>query len=168
MAAELTESQINGRFRLLDKPVAMPGKCSVCGSVEREVLDFGLDVEFYGAVVICVSCLTEAAGLLDMVPGSKLRTARLVQQAHVQEVNEAGEVASEYAARISSLLSEFTDRLRSIYDPSVVKSNEGPQDSVEPAVEDTGKSSDPVVSKRSLKLSSGNLDGPTGVEPFSL
>lgn len=121
---ELTESQINGRFRIYDSPQAAPGKCSVCGSVERPVVDFGLDVDGYGAVVFCVECLKSAAQLLDMVPGRDLRVAQLVQRAHEQEIMEAGEITSEYSRRVFDLNAEFTSRLRNVPNLTVVESDE--------------------------------------------
>ena len=118
---ELTESQINGRFRIYDSPQAAPGKCSVCGSVERAVVDFGLDVDGYGAVVFCVECLKSAAQLLDMVPGRDLRVAQLVQRAHKQEIMEAGDITSEYTRRFSDLNAEFSDRLRGVSSPAPIE-----------------------------------------------
>lgn len=56
----LTEAQINGRFKFLERPAALPGKCACCGAVDKPVLDFGMDLDFYGAVYLCVECLGEA------------------------------------------------------------------------------------------------------------
>ena len=33
-----------------------PGTCSVCGSNQRDCLDWGITVEYFGAVLICVEC----------------------------------------------------------------------------------------------------------------
>jgi len=67
----------SGRFQLVDSP-ASPGKCAVCGysasgenepSNRRQYLDFGMELDFYGAVVICTECLTEVAvGMGYIVP----------------------------------------------------------------------------------------------------
>lgn len=59
----------NGRFKLLDAPFALPGKCAVCGFAasgedqtdRRQYLDFGLDIDYYGVVYICTTCLNEVA-----------------------------------------------------------------------------------------------------------
>lgn len=60
---ELPPSLASGRFQIQRRPVTSPGKCSVCGSVERPVVDFGLDIEFYGGVLICTECVSSAYSL---------------------------------------------------------------------------------------------------------
>lgn len=58
---------VNSRFRILDEPNIMPGKCAVCGGVRGPVVDFGLNIQFYGAVMLCVPCVTEAGDRVGMV-----------------------------------------------------------------------------------------------------
>ena len=72
---DLPPSPLNSRFTLTPFPVATPGKCAVCGAVDRHVVDFGMTIQFYGAVVFCVTCLTEAAAIIQMVPLADLSAA---------------------------------------------------------------------------------------------
>jgi hypothetical protein len=72
MAVELTEAQINGRFQIVDRPLALPGKCAVCGAVDRPVVDFGFDLDDYGVVYICVDDFKAGARLLGLVDVSQL------------------------------------------------------------------------------------------------
>lgn len=171
---ELTESQVNGRFHILPVPVAAPGKCSVCGSVERPVVDFGLEVDYYGAVVFCVECLRSAADLLDMVPGADLRVAQLVQRAHEDEIMKAGEIVNEYAHLIHDLNVEFTDRLRGIFDSTVVKSNASDDridsDPAGKSPVDSGQPDDASLESLRIALSEGpnRLPGNSGHGSFDL
>src|SRR6476469_10518841 len=107
MNTELTESQINGRFRVLDRPAALPGKCAVCGNVERPVLDFGLDLDFYGAVVICLECVTSAAEIVGLVPRERLDVAQLVQLNHNYEIQKAGQVVHDFYNELAVLYGKF-------------------------------------------------------------
>jgi hypothetical protein len=66
-------SEINGRFKVLPGPANLPGKCGVCGAVNRQVLDFGLDIRGYGTLYLCTDCCTEAASRIGMVHESRLR-----------------------------------------------------------------------------------------------
>lgn len=59
------ESVINGRFQFLERPAALPGKCAVCGAVDKPVVDFGLTVDYYGAVIFCTDCIREAYGVVE-------------------------------------------------------------------------------------------------------
>lgn len=36
-----------------------PGTCSKCGSNLRDCIDLGINVDYYGAVLLCVSCAGE-------------------------------------------------------------------------------------------------------------
>ena len=63
------------RFKLTDKPMVSPAKCACCGAVDRPVVDFDMTIQFYGAVLLCVSCLGNAAQLIDMVPAVELHAA---------------------------------------------------------------------------------------------
>lgn len=89
MTAELSESIINGRFQYSEKPLASPGKCAVCGAVDRPVIDFGMDLDYYGAVFFCVDCLRGAVQVADLYEDSapKVRAVPL-QFLDVEAVNE--------------------------------------------------------------------------------
>lgn len=67
---------LNSRFKLHDYPIAPPGKCAVCGAVDRPVIDFDMTIQFYGAVFICVLCMGEAARRINMVPAADLEVAK--------------------------------------------------------------------------------------------
>ena len=65
MNVESPESVINGRFKVSEKPLVAPGKCACCGAVDRPVVDFGFDVDFYGTILMCGNCLREALGVYE-------------------------------------------------------------------------------------------------------
>lgn len=156
---ELTESQLNGRFKLLPGPATLPGKCSVCGSAKRPVVDFDLYVEFYGAVVICVECFISAAEILDLVPGDKLRLAQLVQQNHEHEIKEAGRIANEYGAKLSDLLAEFAANLHGIYGSYSTEVHEISAVADESNSLPVEQKSEPAVIKRPPVLSGDSSNG---------
>ena len=85
----LSPSEVNSRFKVLPRPFPNPGKCAVCGGVKTSVVDFGLTVQFYGAVMICTVCLSEAARKIGMVSERDL----------VDNVRATDQIAKEYLAR---------------------------------------------------------------------
>jgi hypothetical protein len=56
---------LQSRFTVYERPEAPPGKCVVCGAVDRPVIDFGVDIEWadtvYGRAYFCVTCIKQAA-----------------------------------------------------------------------------------------------------------
>lgn len=170
MAAELTLSQLNGRFKLLDRPMALPAKCAVCGAVDRPVIDFGLDVEWYGVVYFCTECFTAAAQILGLVDGSLLIRAELVQRHHEDQLLAAKDVSDEYLSRFADLSREFTDRLLSIRSVSTESESEVSADDAGSAVEHSAQAdgldesastegSSVIVNEGPVSLPSSSGDG---------
>lgn len=54
------------RFQIVEgNPPHLPHKCSVCGSISGTFIDFGLDLEFYGTVYLCLdNCIRQLANEL--------------------------------------------------------------------------------------------------------
>ena len=73
------------RFQLYPSPLVTPGKCAVCGAVDRPVVDFGMTLQFYGAVLLCVTCLTEAGAAIGLVPQTEVAKAEGLAQTTFEE-----------------------------------------------------------------------------------
>lgn len=59
------------RIQVLDAPIAAPGVCSMCGSAGgdgRKFLDYGKQLDWYGAVYFCSECIKEFAQAADFIP----------------------------------------------------------------------------------------------------
>lgn len=72
----------------ITKTPAAPAKCIVCytdAQGQREFLDFGMSLDYYGAVLICELCVTNAAELFGFTkvlqdPDTALENAALVDE----------------------------------------------------------------------------------------
>ena len=117
-------SVVNGRFKVIyGGSLPAPGKCGVCGSVERDCIDFGLDVDYYGAVLLCVECISEAhsvAGLLASTQPTPLPSAAIDAGA----INEYVRKSDDAVSRLLSLLPAPT----AILDASPVNDEVVPSD----------------------------------------
>lgn len=59
------------RLKVLDNPVLAPGICCLCGSAgdgKRKFIDFGKQLDWFGAVYFCTECFREVAEASDFVP----------------------------------------------------------------------------------------------------
>lgn len=63
-----TQMTTSSRVTLLDLPVAAPGVCALCGSANKPVVDFGKQLDWYGAVYFCHDCIREVAEVIGYVP----------------------------------------------------------------------------------------------------
>lgn len=123
---ELSEAQINGRFRFLERPAALPGKCACCGAVDKPVVDFGFDVDWYGVVYLCLDCLGEAV----QIAGVHLAENKS-QVVPPPPINS--EAVDEYLRRST----ESINRLIAVLPPAYF---DGVQDASEADVSDSGPS----------------------------
>lgn len=114
MSVELPESMINGRFKYLERPAALPGKCAVCGRVDVPVLDFGLDVDYFGAVYICVDDMRAALQVADTYETSA--PAPVVPPISYLDV----EAINEYVTRSNASVGALNSILATISASSVV------------------------------------------------
>jgi hypothetical protein len=66
-----------GLIQLLSAPSVLPNKCAVCGysnsgsSADRQYVDFGLSIDWYGAVYFCTACMTNIAEVLGYITPEK-------------------------------------------------------------------------------------------------
>lgn len=59
-------------FSLVDAPTALPGACYLCSSgTKSPFIDWGVSIEFYGALYTCSECTASVASLLGMVTPEK-------------------------------------------------------------------------------------------------
>jgi hypothetical protein len=59
------------RVRVLDNPILAPGQCCLCGSAgdgKRKFIDFGKQLDWYGAVYFCTECVREVAEASGFIP----------------------------------------------------------------------------------------------------
>lgn len=66
-----TEIDPSSRVQVLNVPVMAPGICMLCGIADgdnRTFVDFGKQVEWYGAVYFCSECFGEIARALRWIP----------------------------------------------------------------------------------------------------
>lgn len=98
---------VRSRFTLLDRPVAAPGNCKVCGAADRPVIDFGANDEF-GAIYFCTECLTEVAkGALHLVDATELDEARLAIIELTEKLNSLGGDLDGYISNLRDLYDTF-------------------------------------------------------------
>lgn len=123
----MTEQVLRGfpltsRFTLLPTPVVAPGKCVVCGAVDRPVVDFNATVEFYGAILLCNICLCEAASGVGMVAESLLIEAQEeLAQSFESELEKRNMVAvsHDFVHVLSGVLTSISDSILPANDRSV-------------------------------------------------
>lgn len=69
---ELRGEDFSSRFQVLERPTVYPGQCACCGSVNRPVVDFGVEIDFeregYGALLLCEYCVRQAASKFPEEP----------------------------------------------------------------------------------------------------
>lgn len=94
----LPDSVVNGRFKSFERPNVAPGKCAVCGAVNKPVVDFGMTLDYYGAVQLCGDCISEAYLLLAATFPASVRQSQVVPLLSNTHLVDAGAI-NEYVSR---------------------------------------------------------------------
>lgn len=97
-------SSAQGRYYLLDSPVASPGLCGVCGyaSNDRRYLDPRLDFEFYGTLIFCEECIASMAAMFGwLTPELVKELEHRVENAETQLVQTRAAVAAMEDLRVA-------------------------------------------------------------------
>lgn len=100
------------RFQLLPQPLVAPAKCVSCGSGTKPVIDFGVNIDWHGAVYFCVDCLTEAGVEIGLVRPDEYQKA-------LRELATVVDTQHEVAQRIKAYNDEqlaASERLHSDID----------------------------------------------------
>lgn len=74
----LTEST---KFKVVPAPTQVPGTCASCGASDnsdRQYIDFGFTLDYYGVFYLCTFCFTECANVIGFINPEQAR--RLEEQ----------------------------------------------------------------------------------------
>jgi len=66
----------SSKFRILNAPTELPGTCASCGASspdDRDYIDLGISLDFFGAIYFCTFCYTEGANALGYVSPEQAR-----------------------------------------------------------------------------------------------
>jgi len=58
----------------------LPGTCATCGSNQRGCVDFGITVEYFGALLICESCIVDITNVDELGLMTKKEAASIIEQ----------------------------------------------------------------------------------------
>lgn len=143
-------------------PPVLPHKCAVCGTSESGIyLDFGLDLDFYGTVYLCLmNCFTEAANTVGYYSEKQYgeviaRNDELYQNVKVLE--KRLEVYTDVARSV--------DRLSSLSLPHASKSTYTPPEQDTESDDTESESDDKGIERTESKsLKPANEQGSTNVQ----
>lgn len=108
------------RYQILNTPVLAPGVCFTCGASDSEhgrvYIDFGKQIDWYGAVYLCSECIREVAEAIGFIPVDKFNNLYddnkklqiLVDQANKSLENIRNVYADLFAGRVD-VPSSFDD-----------------------------------------------------------
>ena len=118
------EKNPSGKFQLITE-TPLPNKCIACGKEgtgSNQFVDFGVSLDYVGAILICYNCCTEMAELVDYVPCDEADEANV----RVMELLNELEQEKQNVIALDTVISEY---YRSKLFPDGMDSVEDSQDS---------------------------------------
>lgn len=114
------------KYRILAVPDVSPGKCANCGASKndgRRYVDFGLHVEFYGAVMLCGECLKDIARTMGLFEDLEDQLkASLEQTQRAVDLQKSGEILLHKMLQVNKEFENFVN-LHSLGNDSSINSS---------------------------------------------
>ncbi len=161
------------KYRILDVPDVSPSKCGNCGSTKKDgrtYVDFGLHVDWYGALFLCSLCVNDIAkamGIFDKYNEEIASLKNKLDSVHIAAANGAD--LEEKVLHIFEEVKDYFDSLHSTRDNATASDVAGMESDKSESISETvtesgGKSAE--VHKRATKstTSSGPKDLPSLAE----
>ncbi|HEY9262789.1 hypothetical protein [Chitinophaga sp.] len=145
-------------MQILDAPIMSPGTCALCGSAggdHRKFIDFGKQIDWYGNVYFCTTCIAEVLDVMGYHPVANFdRLHDSYRELNVRYDKIQAENESVKSA-LHNLLSSSNSCKCSLVDSVSDTSHEGAED---PEPKDVGFSDAPVSGSTTSEQST-NIEG---------
>lgn len=117
---------VQSRIKVFNRPPSSPGKCAVCGSSNKPVIDIGLDVDFYGVVYFCNECATQIGKAVGMHIHDEVITLQMENLLVKKNTNTAEALLKDLASHVSSIVNTGINDVDRLFDSanSVVEAPE--------------------------------------------
>lgn len=130
------------KYRVLAVPDVSPGKCANCGASKndgRKYIDFGLHVDWYGAVYLCGTCLQDVAREMGLFKELESQLVEVeIKSTVVEELREQGAQLHE---KVVQTFKEFEEFYVDLHSHELDINTDTSSDSIiNPSVETTSKS----------------------------
>lgn len=105
------EIPATSRFSVCGNPNREPGVCCVCrspGGDDRQFIDFGMQLDWYGAVYFCTFCVKELAEAAGFVPKDLYLEVKSLSSKLATELNSVEESFRDYRDTTRTLIRDCT------------------------------------------------------------
>lgn len=103
------------KYTVVDVPYYKPGKCANCGASKndgRKYIDFGLEVDWYGIVYLCGTCLNDVAKNAGLFEGLISRIHTLEKELELEKINKTS--LDELKEKGDEIYESITSRFREL------------------------------------------------------
>jgi hypothetical protein len=116
------------KVQVTERPMAAPAKCVVCGAVDRPVVDFGMSLDFYGAILFCVDCMGSIAYAIGYAPVAAVELREKDAQAIFDNQDAVVQMLNEKAAEINDITAGLSRSIDDILRAGPVGSEQSEQE----------------------------------------
>jgi len=69
------------RYKIIQRQfLPLPGVCAICGSNQRDCVDFGIEMDYVGAFMLCTECVMEVVNVDEIGLMRKADAIRLMEE----------------------------------------------------------------------------------------
>jgi len=111
------------RFRIIERQfLPFPGTCAICGTDQRDMIDFGITKEYDGAFLMCLECGREMANVdeLDLIRREEVVTLMEENDIMKRQMAMAVDAMEDMQRGLVASVDTYIGRVRSLNPDDVV------------------------------------------------
>jgi hypothetical protein len=105
------------RYRLIERQyLPHPGVCAICGSNLRDCVDFGIEVDYYGAFMLCTECVVEVVNVDEVGLMRKIDAVKLMEENDLmkRQLSEVVDAMEDMQSGMVAVIDTYIHRVRNL------------------------------------------------------
>jgi transcription elongation factor Elf1 len=99
-----------------------PGTCAICGSNQRDCVDFRIDIDYMGAFLLCTECVGEVVNVDELHLMRKADAVTLMEENDLmrRQLNQAVDAMEDMQSGLVATVDTYVHRIRNLTSEPVV------------------------------------------------
>lgn len=99
-----------------------PGSCAICGSNRRACLDFNIDIDFFGTLLVCTECIVEFVNVEQLGMMRKSDAIKLMEENDLmkRQLTMAVDAMEDMQSGLVATVDTYVHRVRDLVVEPVV------------------------------------------------
>jgi hypothetical protein len=99
-----------------------PGSCAICGSSRRPCIDFRIDIDYFGTLLVCTECIIESVHVPELDLMRRSDAVRLMEENDImkRQLAMAVDAMEDLQSGLVAAVDTYVHRVRNLVTEPVV------------------------------------------------